>query len=372
MSNKNQVLQQDRKIIHIDMDAFYASVEQRDHPELQGKPVAVGGSSLRGVVASASYEARQFGVRSAMPSVTAKRLCPALIFVKSRFDIYRKVSREIRDIFLEYTDLVEPLSLDEAYLDVTAPKKGPPSATLIAEEIRSRIFQATQLTASAGVSFNKFLAKVASDINKPNGIKVILPAEAPAFLDALPIKKFHGIGKVTAEKMHRMGIYNGRDIRALSEIDLVRHFGKVGRHYYRIVRAQDNRPVNPNRIRKSIGAERTYSEDLTDAPAMKEKLTYLCTVVHEYMKKAENFGRTITIKVKSSDFKIITRSKTFGSEVRRLEDMVGITHDLLAQSWEEIDKVRLLGVSVSNLENENKMDGIQLEIDFEQSKKEST
>lgn len=355
----------ERKIIHVDMDAFYASVEQRDHPELRGKPVAVGGSSKRGVVASASYEARQFGVRSAMPSITAQRLCPDLIFVKSRFDVYRKVSRQIRDIFFEYTDLVEPLSLDEAYLDVSNPKKGPLSATIIAEDIRKKIVESTQLTASAGVSFNKFLAKVASDINKPNGIKVILPHEAEAFLNALPIQKFHGIGKVTAEKMHRMGIYKGKDLKPYTEIELVQHFGKVGRHYYRIVRAEDHRPVNPNRIRKSIGAERTYSEDLADIPAMKEKLTYLSGVVHEYMKKSDNFGRTITVKIKSSDFKIITRSKTFNSEIRKLEDLIQISHEILENAKEEIEKVRLLGISISNLEKESQAEGIQLEFDFE-------
>ncbi|MEN0006473.1 MAG: DNA polymerase IV [Bacteroidota bacterium] len=357
---------QAKKIIHIDMDAFYASVEQRDDAALQGKPVAVGGSSRRGVVASASYEARAFGVRSAMPSITAQRLCPGLIFVRSRFDVYRKVSRQIRAIFEEYTDLVEPLSLDEAYLDVTVVKKGPASATLIAEEIRQRIFEETQLTASAGVSFNKFLAKVASDINKPNGIKVISPEEADAFLEALPIEKFHGIGKVTAEKMRRLGIYKGKQLKEWSEIDLVKRFGKVGRHYYRIVRADDRREVNPNRIRKSIGAERTYSEDLVDVVAMKEKLSYLSGVVFQYMKKANNFGRTVTVKIKSADFKVITRSKTFASEVRDLEVLEKTTHSLLTGNLEEIDKVRLLGVAISNLEQETRLEGIQLEIEFDQ------
>ena len=346
------------------MDAFYASVEQRDRPELKGKPIVVGGAGLRGVVASASYEARKFGVRSAMPSVTAKRLCPELLFVKSRFDVYRSVSRQIRDIFHEYTDLVEPLSLDEAYLDVTEPKKGPNSATLIAEEIRAAILEQTQLTASAGVSFNKFLAKIASDINKPNGIKVIHPEEAIAFLEKLPINKFHGIGKVTAEKMRRMGIFNGGDLKKLSEIELVQRFGKVGRHYFRIVRAEDDRPVNPNRIRKSIGAERTFSEDLQAIEPMKEKLAYLSKIVFEYMEKADNFGRTITIKVKSDDFKQITRSKSFQSEIREEAQLVKITHELLESNWDEIEKVRLLGVAVSNLEKEQQMDGTQLEFDF--------
>ena len=353
-----------RKIIHIDMDAFYASVEQRDHPELRGKPVAVGGSSRRGVVASASYEARKYGVRSAMPSITAQRLCPELIFVKSRFDVYRQVSRQIREIYNEYTDLVEPLSLDEAYLDVSQPKKGPASATLIAEEIRARIFQTTQLTASAGVSFNKFLAKVASDINKPNGIKIILPSDAEAFINELAIQKFHGIGKVTAAKMNRMGIYKGFDLKKLSEIELVQQFGKVGRYYYQIVRGEDHRAVNPNRIRKSIGAERTYAEDISEISIMKEKLNYLASIVYEYMKKSDNFGRTITLKIKSADFKIITRSKTFSSEIRQLEDLVQVSHEIIEQTKEELDKVRLLGISISNLEKEQQLDGLQLEFDF--------
>jgi DNA polymerase-4 len=354
-----------RKIIHIDMDAFYASVEQRDFPELRGKPVAVGGSGLRGVVASASYEARQYGVRSAMPSVRAKRLCPDLIFVKSRFDVYREVSQQIRSIFLEYTDLVEPLSLDEAYLDVTEPKKGPASATLIAAEIRRRIEEETQLTASAGVSFNKFLAKVASDINKPNGMKVIEPEEAEAFLEELPVERFHGIGRVTAEKMRRMGVYKGADLKKLTEIELATRFGKAGRHYYRIVRAMDDREVNPNRLRKSIGAERTFSHDLVNLADMMEKLANLSGIVHEYMVKKDNFGRTVTIKIKSAEFKIMTRSKTFGHEIRELHELVEITHDLLQGNQEELDRVRLLGVTVSNLTKEINNEGIQLEFDFD-------
>ncbi|NUQ24129.1 MAG: DNA polymerase IV [Saprospiraceae bacterium] len=354
-----------RKIIHIDMDAFYASVEQRDNPELRGKPVAVGGAGRRGVVASASYEARRYGVRSAMPGITAQRLCPEIIFVKSHFETYREVSRQIRDIFLEYTDLVEPLSLDEAYLDVTEAKIGPPSATLIAEEIRKRIFETTGLTASAGVSFNKFLAKVASDINKPNGIKVITPEEAPAFLDALPVEKFHGIGKVTAERMHKMGVATGADLKKWSEIELVQRFGKAGRHYFRIVRADDERPVDPRRIRKSIGAERTFDDDLSDLAIMKEKLTYLAGIVHEYMEKTDNFGRTVTVKIKMADFRQITRSKSFGGEVKLLADLVAATHELLDHTREEIDSVRLLGVAVSNLEKEHSGEGIQLKLPFE-------
>lgn len=354
-----------RKIIHIDMDAFYASVEQRDRPELRGKPVAVGGSSRRGVVASASYEARRFGVRSAMPSMTAQRLCPQIIFVKSRFDVYREVSSQIRAVFLEYTDLVEPLSLDEAYLDVTENKKNLRSAILIARQIRQKIVEETQLTASAGVSFNKFLAKVASDINKPDGLKVILPEEAEAFLEKLPVEKFHGIGKVTAKRMKKMGLYTGGDLKKMSELELVRRFGKAGLHYYKIVRAEDDRPVNPNRIRKSIGAERTYSDDLTELPVMKEKVTYLCKVVFGHMEKKDNFGRTLTLKIKYNDFKVITRSRTFGGELKKLSDMEEAAIHLLEENILPDDRIRLLGVAVSNLSKEQiGGGGIQLEFDF--------
>jgi DNA polymerase-4 len=272
-ANHRRPNNEDRKIIHIDMDAFFASVEQRDNPELRGKPIAVGGSRLRGVVAAASYEARVFGVRSAMPSVTAKRLCPDLIFVKHNFARYKEVSEQIREIFLSYTDLVEPLSLDEAFLDVTDPKRGPKSATLIAQAIRKEIFDTTQLTASAGVSFNKFLAKVASDINKPNGMKVITREEAPAFLAALPVKDFHGVGKKTAARLEKMGFHSGADLLPLSELEMAQRFGKMGRHLYKIVNALDDRPVNPNRIRKSIGAERTFSDDITHIREMKENST---------------------------------------------------------------------------------------------------
>ena len=346
------------------MDAFYASVEQRDHPEYRGKPIAVGGGGLRGVVAAASYEARKFGVRSAMPSVTAQRLCPQLIFVRHRFDVYREVSAQIREIFHSYTDLVEPLSLDEAYLDVTEPKQGPKSATLIAKAIREKIFEETQLTASAGISYCKFLAKVASDINKPNGMKVILPEEALRFLGELPVEQFHGIGKVTANKLRRMGIRNGADLRELTEIELVKRFGKAGRHYYRIVRGEDERPVNPNRIRKSIGAERTYFEDVSDPKVMKEKLAYLCEKVFDYMDRSQNFGRTITLKMKTPDFQIFTRSRSFASEVRRLSEMQEVVFFLLDENVQEVGPVRLLGVAVSNLEREQEAEGIQLLIEF--------
>lgn len=359
-----------RKIIHIDMDAFFASVEQRDNPDLQGKPVAVGGGGPRGVVASASYEARKYGVRSAMSGGMARRLCPDLIFVKSHFEVYRSVSNQIRGIFLDYTDLVEPLSLDEAYLDVTENRINLPSATLIAQEIRKRIETETGLTASAGVSFNKFLAKIASDINKPNGIKVITPEEAIPFLEQLAIEKFHGVGKVTARKMHNHGIYTGNDLKQRSEADLVRLFGKAGRYYFRIVRADDNREVNPHRIRKSIGAERTFNEDVSDPEVMKSKLTDLAEGIFRYMEKNQNFGRTVTLKFKSPDFKLLTRSRSFASEIRNLDELIRIVQELLDQHVEEAPVVRLLGVTMSNLEKENETEGgLQLELDFPEKRK---
>lgn len=352
-----------RKIIHIDMDAFYASVEQRDNPALRGKPVAVGGIK-RGVVASASYEARAFGVRSAMPSRTALRKCPHLQFVRSRFDVYRQVSQQIREIFLEYTDLVEPLSLDEAYLDVTENKKDIFSAILIARQIRQKIFERTHLTASAGVSVNKFVAKVASDINKPNGIKVILPDEVVPFLETLAIEKFHGIGKVTADKMKRLGIHNGKDLKQWTEIDLVKRFGKTGRYYYKIVRGEDNRAVNPHRIRKSIGAERTFNEDIFTVDKMFEKLKEIGEKLFRSIEKTQNYGRTVTVKIKFSDFQIITRSKTVNREITRSEDLIAIVRELLYENMSNGIGVRLLGISVSNLRREEDSLPRQLEFDF--------
>ena len=350
------------------MDAFFAAVEQRENPDLRGKPVAVGGGGKRGVVASASYEARKFGVHSAMPGMTAARLCPGLIFVKHNFDLYKEISMQIRAIFAEYTDLIEPLSLDEAFLDVTENKKGIHSAMKIAMEVRAMIEEQTQLTASAGVSFNKFLAKIASDINKPNGMKVILPEEAEAFLEALPIKKFFGIGKVTEGKMNRLGIYKGGDMKKLSEVELIQHFGKVGRYYYRIVRAQDDRPVNPNRIRKSIGAERTFGENIKTLEEMKERLAYVADRVFEYMKKTSNYGRTLTIKIKRPDFQVITRSKTFSREMKHRASFFAAVSNLMEENWEDGLEARLLGVSVSNLMKELKGEGgIQLEIEFEEN-----
>ena len=354
---------EERKIIHVDMDAFYASVEQRDNPELRGQPVAVGGSKMRGVVAAASYEARVFGVRSAMPSVTARRLCPQLVFVKGNFEKYRAVSEQIREIFLSYTDLVEPLSLDEAYLDVTEPKRGPASATLIAKAIRREILETTQLTASAGVSFNKFLAKVASDVNKPNGMKVITREEAPAFLAALPIKDFHGVGKVTAARLERMGFRVGADLLPLSELEMAQRFGRMGRHLYRIVHALDDRPVNPSRNRKSVGAERTYSENISNRLAMHRKLDWLAEKVFSYLKEKDNYGRTVTLKMKSPEFVIHTRSRSFAGEVRSLSVLKETAYQLLDENYEEMPVVRLLGLSVSNLEREGS-GGVQLLLPF--------
>src|SRR5712672_2126634 len=287
-----------RKIIHIDMDAFYASVEQRDDPQLRGKPVAVGGSRERGVVAAASYEARQFGVRSAMPSITARRQCPDLIFVKPRFDVYREISLQIREIFAEYTHLIEPLSLDEAYLDVTENLKGIISATQIAEEIRARIRAETELTASAGVSYNKFLAKLASDHRKPDGLFVITPKMGPVFVENLPVGNFHAVGPATTAKMNKLGIETGRDLRAQSMAFLQQHFGKSGPHYYWIARGVDDRPVLANRIRKSVGAENTFSADLFTFEAARDALLPIIDKVWGYCETTGTRGRSVTLKIK--------------------------------------------------------------------------
>lgn len=351
------------------MDAFFASIEQRDNPELKGKPVAVGGSSLRGVVAAASYEARKFGVKSAMPSITAKKLCPDLIFVRGNYDVYKSVSQQIRAIFLDYTDLVEPLSLDEAYLDVTENYKNMPSATLIAQEIRKRIFEETQLTASAGVSYNKFLAKMASDVNKPNGIKVIKPEEALDFLHELPIGKFYGIGKVTAEKFKKLGVFNGLDLSKFSKEDLLKKFGKSGAWYYEIVRGNDERNVNPHRIRKSIGSEQTYFQDLDDIETMKNALVPLAEDILKYAQKHNNFGRTLTLKLKTPDFQLFTRSKTLPREIKSMEELLHLAYELLPLGLEATEgKVRLLGLSLSHLTKQDLQNqaqgGIQLELDF--------
>lgn len=336
-----------RKIIHVDMDAFFASVEQRDDPALAGQPVAVGGTSRRGVVAAASYEARAFGVRSAMPTALALRRCPDLILVKPRFEVYRDVSRQIRAIFLRYTDLVEPLSLDEAYLDVTQPKLGPPSATLLARQIKREILEETNLTASAGVSFNKFLAKVASDLDKPDGLAVILPEEAEAFIAELPVEKFYGVGPKTAQKMHALGIRTGADLRMKTEDELRAGFGKAGSHFYWIARARDERRVNPNRIRKSVGAERTFFDDADDLDVLGERLRLIAERVAERLASAGLRGRTVTLKVKYHDFRQITRARTLPHTVGEAAELYSTGYDLLCSPEPPTRPVRLLGLSVS-------------------------
>ena len=338
-----------RKILHVDMDAFYASVEQRDNPELRGKPVAVGGSAARGVVAAASYEARAFGVRSALPSVTAKRRCPELIFVKPRFDVYRAVSAQIHEIFAEHTDLIEPLSLDEAYLDVTENKQGIEFATEIATIIRARIKQVTGLNASAGISYCKFLAKLASDLNKPNGQAVITPKMGPGFVAELAVKKFHGVGPATAEKMQRLGIVTGADLREKSLTFLRDKFGKSGTWYYRISRGIDERPVQPDRQRKSIGAEDTFATDIFDLEAAKAELGRLAEKVWRHAANKQISGRTVTLKVKYADFQQITRSRTSASSVGGLDELVGISRALLDGVFPVAKGLRLLGVSLSSL-----------------------
>lgn len=345
------------------MDAFFASVEQRDHPELRGKPIAVGGAGRRGVVAAASYEARAFGVRSAMPGFKARELCPHLIFARHRFDVYKEVSQQIRAIFAEYTDLIEPLSLDEAFLDVTENKKGMQSATLIAKEIRQRIKEETQLNASAGISINKFLAKIASDLNKPNGQALIAPEEALSFLEKLPIEKFFGIGKATAQKMHRLGIRTGKDLKSKTKIELATWFGKSGIWYYHIVRAEDYRPVKPNRIRKSVGAERTFIDDVNSVDEMIAIIEPIVQIVYERLQRVGRFGRTLTLKVKYKDFTSITRSISFSHEVEELSILVEETKKLVRENILSGDEVRLLGVTISNLA-EVSIYGEQMEIPF--------
>jgi DNA polymerase IV len=338
-----------RKIIHIDMDAFYASVEQRDNPALTGKPVAVGGSRERGVVAAASYEARRFGVRSAMPSVTARRKCPDLIFVTPRFDVYKAVSLQVRAIFSEYTAIIEPLSLDEAYLDVTENLQGIASATEIAEQIRSKIRAETQLTASAGISYNKFLAKLASDYRKPDGLFVITSAMGPSFVEALPVERFHGVGPATAAEMKELGIFTALDLRAKDEAFLLRHFGKAGQHFYRICRGIDHRPVLPNRMRKSVGAENTFSQDLTSFDEMRAELGPLVDKVWQYCDSTGVRGRTVTLKIKFADFQIITRRRSRVEPISDRSMLASISAELLAAQFPMRKGVRLIGVSLSSL-----------------------
>jgi DNA polymerase IV len=339
-----------RKIIHIDMDAFYASVEQRDNPGYRGKPLVVGGppQGRGGVVAAASYEARKFGIRSAMPSKRALELCPEVLFVYPRFPVYKEVSGKIREIFARYTDLIEPLSLDEAYLDVTHDKQNIGSAIEIAKQIKQAIKDELQLTASAGISINKFVAKVASDMNKPDGLTFIAPAQVEQFMEQLPVEKFYGVGKVTAEKMRSMNLLTGADLKSLPEDELVKHFGKVGKFYYNIVRGTDNREVQPNRESKSVGAEDTFAHDLTTIAEMNTEIDKITGLVCGRLNRYSLKGRTITLKIKYSDFRVITRSLSLQQPVADA-DVIATTAKHLLQSADVAgSKIRLLGISLSN------------------------
>jgi DNA polymerase-4 len=346
------------------MDAFYASVEQLDNPDLRGKPVAVGGGGTRGVVSAASYEARKFGVRSAMSGYLAKQKCPHIIFVRPRFSRYKEISSKVRAIFYEYTDLVEPLSLDEAYLDVTENKKGNPSASLIAQEIRDRIYEELELRASAGISINKFIAKVASDINKPNGQKTINPEEVIPFLEELPVNKFYGVGKVTAAKMHNLGIFKGLDLKQKPLEELTTLFGKSGQFYYNIVRGIHKSKVKPDRIRKSIAAERTFFENISSEIFMLERLDKIAEELEKRMVSSKTKGKTITLKIKYSDFTQQTRSKTGNTFLQKKEEFMPIVKELLYQEKLK-NSVRLLGISFGNLDTEKKDPvWVQLKFDF--------
>lgn len=346
------------------MDAFFASIEQRDFPELKGKPVVVGGSSERGVVAAASYEARKYGIHSAMPSKTAAKRCPDLIFQRHRFDEYKKVSRQIMAIFHEYTDLVEPLSLDEAFLDVTENKKGIESATQIAQEIKDRILQETNLTASAGVSVNKFLAKVASDQRKPNGLFVIKPKDVMGFIENLPINKFFGVGKKTAEKMHALNIHHGRDLLKFDLTRLVHHFGKAGAYFYQVSRGEDNREVKAHRERKSVGIENTFGKDIFDFQQIRHEVRELKKGLVTRLAKSGKSGKTLTLKVKFSNFEQITRSKTLETLIKTEKQIEELSLVLLKEAAIDKRPIRLLGLTISNFPEDKPMDGIQLKIDF--------
>lgn len=353
-----------RKIIHVDMDAFYASVEQMDNPMLKGKPVAVGGSEVRGVVSAASYEARKFGVRSAMSGYMAKKLCPEIIFVRPRFDRYKEISNKIRKIFHDYTDLVEPLSLDEAYLDVTQNKKGNPSATLIAQEIRKRIFNEVGLTASAGISVNKFVAKIASDYNKPNGQKTVNPDEVEPFLEGLDVKKFYGVGKVTAERMYQLGIFTGADLKSKSIEYLEQYFGNSGKSFYNLARGISYSKVKPNRTLKSVGAERTFNVNLSSEIFMEERLENIANELERRLKKNKISGKTVTLKIKYSDFTLQTRSKTLPYFISDKSLIFEAAKELLYQEKMK-ESVRLLGISLHNLNTETKKSVVvQLKFDF--------
>lgn len=357
---------EERKIIHIDMDAFFTSVEQRDNPDLRGKPVAVGGSRERGVVAAASYEARKFGVRSAMSSRLAYQKCPSIIFVKHRFDVYKEVSKQIRAIFHEYTDLVEPLSLDEAFIDVTENKFGETSAIKMASDIKHKIKERTHLTASAGVSINKFLAKVASDLKKPDGLAVILPHQVIPFLEELPIEKFFGVGKATAERMKNFGIKKGFDLKQYTRLELAQRFGKFGSYLFDVVRGMDNRKVQPNRIRKSISSETTYSEDLQTLDDVKASVRLLIGKLCSSCEKYNIKGKTINLKYRFSDFTTFSRSRTLGGFTYNQEIITDLTFEMLEELEGEMKPIRLLGIGLSTLNTERKDN--QLEFDFEVKK----
>lgn len=339
-----------RKIIHVDMDAFYASVEQRDNPDLRGRPVVVGGSSKRGVVAAASYEARAFGVKSAMPSVTAQRRCPDLVFVPPRFEVYRSVSRQIREIFARHTDLIEPLALDEAYLDVTEDKQGIGSAVKIAKAIRAAIREETGLTASAGVSYNKFIAKLASDQNKPDGLCIILPEQGEAFVATLPVRRFHGVGPRTAEKMERLGIHSGADLRAMSEEWLQRNFGSSGSYLFKAARGIDHRRVNPSRERKSVGGELTYFDDKQGNEELRAALDAIIDIVWRRIENSGVQGRTVVLKARYSDFRTLTRSKSLPRNVHGRVEFAAIGHALLGQILPAEMGIRLLGLTLSGID----------------------
>ncbi len=355
-----------RKIIHIDMDAFFASVEQRDDPSLRGKPIAVGGSpqGRGGVVATASYEARKFGIHSAMSSKKAAQLCPDVIFVPPRFNAYKEVSRKVREIFHRHTDLVEPLSLDEAYLDVTDDKQGIGSAIEIAGQIKKAITDELELTASAGVSVNKFVAKIASDMNKPDGLTFIGPSAVESFMEQLPVNKFFGVGRVTAEKMNGMGLFTGADLKRLSEAELIHHFGKSGRFFYQIVRGIDDRPVQPHHEIKSVGAEDTFQEDLLTLEQMQPELERIAITVQDRLRRYEVKGRTVTLKIKYHDFQLITRSRTIQDSLDDATAIATIATELLRHTPLDGVRVRLLGISISNfgLPSRKNKDNLQLRL----------
>ncbi|MDB5678745.1 DNA polymerase IV [Sphingomonas bacterium] len=352
-----------RKIIHVDMDAFFASVEQRDDPALRGRPVAVGSATGRGVVAAASYEARVFGVRSAMPSVVALRRCPDLVFVPHRFDVYRFVSRQIREIFHDYTPLVEPLSLDEAYLDVTNNLKGLPSATATASEIRERILDVTRLTASAGISYNKFLAKLASDRNKPNGQFVIPPGQGADFVAGLEVGRFHGIGPKTAEKLNRLGIATGADLRARDPAFLRAHFGKAGDWYHKIARGEDDREVTPDRPRKSSGSETTFEQDLVTPDEVLAAVRRMADQVWDWCERTRTSGKTVVVKARYADFRIVTRSKTLGVAVASHADLIAVSERLIATLFPLRAGIRLIGVTLASMAPLDEADQLALPVD---------